>query len=475
MRLIAALSALGCFTMASAQPVPGKVWDLESCIALALKNSLDVQSAAVNLEQNELNYTQNKMNRLPDLNVNSGLYFQSGRSIDRFTNTYVQQTITSNNMQGNSNLVLFAGGQINNNIKFSKYYWLASEADLQNVEQNVSLNVSNLFLQVAQARELVHSYRENLLNTKTQLDKAEKQYAAGVINEGTVYSLKAQQATDESNIVNAQNQERTALTSLKLVLRLPFEQPFDIELPTAISEPPVAYHDSLSTIFDSAMVRRPDVRAAEMRLMAYEYRRKAVAGGLLPTLTASGNVSSVFSSSAKSITNVYYNEWQVSGRVQGSGTAVETPKWLYDTKSIAYGTQIKNNLGNWFGFSLSVPVFNKFQTSTNVKIADLDVVRYRIALERSKQNLYNEVVTAYNSFLSAYNRYKAAKLSYEAQNKNLDFVQKRFDAGQTSALDLQIAKASQSASRVNMVSVQYEYTFRRLVLDFYMGEKLSIK
>ena len=101
--------------------------------------------------------------------------------------------------------------------------------------------------------------------------------------------------------------------------------------------------------------------------------------------------------------------------------------------------------------------------------------RNRIAVERSKQNLYNEVVTAYNTFQTALNKLRANKASAQAQAKNLEFVQKKYDAGQTSTLDFQIAKASESAARVNLVSVQYEYMFRKLVLDYYMGQKLEIK
>ncbi len=416
------------------------------------------------------------MNRLPDLNASSGLYWQSGRSVDRFTNTYVQNTINSNNFQANSSIVIFGGGQINNTINYNKYLWLASEYDLTNVEQNISLNVANLFLQVAQARELIKSYGQNLENTKAQLDKAQKQYDAGVINEGNLLNMKAQKANDEANIVNAQNQERTALTSLKLLLRLPFEEPLDILIPPTGLAQPQTYPDSLTTIFDSAMVRRPDVKASQMRLNAYIFRRKAVMGALLPTLTGAANMSTVYSSSAKEVIGQpYYNEWQVYGRVFGTNDAVEVPKWQYNTKTIQYGTQLKNNFGNWFGFTLSVPVFNKFQSSTNVRVADLDIERYRIAYERSKQSLYNEVVTAYNNFESAMNRFKASKLSAEAQSKNLDFVQKRFDAGQASAVELQMAKATNSAAQVNLVSVQYEYIFRRLVLDFYMGQKLDLK
>ncbi len=476
MRLIILSTLILSTFSAFAQNMTGKVWDLQTCIDAAIKNSLDVQQSMLSVEQNELGFKQSKYNRLPDLNGSGGLYFQAGRSTDRFTNTNVTNNVTQNNYQLNSTLVLFAGGQLNNNIKYNKYNWMASEYDLINVEQNISLNVANLFLQVAQARELKKSYEQNLKNTTAQLDKAQKQFDAGVINEGNLLNMKAQEATDLSNIVTAENQERTALTSLKLLLRLPFEDKLDIEIPLTGSIIPQVYPDSLTVIFDSAMTKRTDVKASEMRLKAYMFRKKSIMGALLPSLTAAANLSTLYSSNAKTYLNPHYDEWQTTGRVVGQAVPnVETPKWLYDVNTINYGTQMKNNIGNWVGASLAVPIFTKFQNSTNVKVANLDVERYRIAYERSKQNLYNEVVTAYNSFLSAMNRLKASKLSLESQNKNLDFVQKRFDAGQAAAIDLQISKATQAAAQVSLLSVQYEYIFRRMVLDFYMGQKLELK
>jgi hypothetical protein len=36
-----------------------------------------------------------------------------------------------------------------------------------------------------------------------------------------------------------------------------------------------------------------------------------------------------------------------------------------------------------------------------------------------------------------------------------------------------MAKATEAMARVNLVSVKYEYIFRKMILDFYMGKKLE--
>lgn len=452
----------------------GKLWTLEQCIQHALDQSLDVREAQLAVEQAELRYEQSKLNMFPDLNGNAGQYYQSGRSIDRFTNTYVQKGISSSNYSLSSSMFLYAAGQVRNGIKSGKYTWLASEADLKTVEQNIALNVANLFLQIAQAKELVKSAGGNLENTNAQLDRAEKQYDAGTINEGMVLNLKAQKANDEATIINAENQEMTALVSLKMLLRIPFEEEFDIILPDLGTVLPEDYPASLVSIYASALSKRPEILAADMRVQSSIYYKKYTKGAMYPALSIGVNLGTVYSSNALYVRDTLLGEIVYIGRVKGTNQLVEAQRINYDLATIKYGEQLRNNFGQSFGLNLTVPIFGRYTERNNYRFASLDLERSKIGLERAKQTLYNEVVGVYTAYNSVSNRYKAASLSNEAQQLNLDFVQKRFDGGQSSATELQMAKASEFVSRINLVSVKYEYIFRKMILDFYMGKKLEL-
>lgn len=449
-------------------------YDLESCIQIAIQRSLDAEQARLGSDQSELNYKQAKYNMLPDFSAAAGQFYQSGRSIDRFTNTYAQQTIASNNFSASSSIILFAGGQLMNTEKASKYTWLASEYDVANTERNIGLSVSNYFLQIAQAKQQIASAENNLNNTKLQLERVQKQFEAGVGNEGNVLGLKAQLATDESNLILAKNQEITALTSLKLLLRLPAEQPFNILLPKTEAISAGKYAIDIQGIYDTAISHRPDVKAAELREIASAYRLKAVKGKYYPTLSVGGSLSSVFSSSAKEPIGIKASGYQTIGRVQGSNDLVEVPFTSYNTQTISFANQVKNNFGQSLGFNLSVPVFNKFNTETSVKLAGIDMEISKINSERARQNMYNEITTAYNAYESARTRFDAAIQSHKAQKLNLDFQQKRFDLGAGTFTDLQLARAAESTAMNTLISTRFEFIFRKLVLDYYMGKKLEL-
>ncbi|MBL7811763.1 MAG: TolC family protein [Bacteroidetes bacterium] len=452
----------------------GTAWTLENCIKQAVTHNLDIATSAVIQQQNKNLYQQSKFNKYPDLSFGAGQFVQSGRSLDRYTNQFVQTAIPSNNFQLSTSVTLFAGGQIRNNISQNKYLWLASEADMRNAEMNISLSVANFFLQVVQAKELVKSATETLNSTKAQLERAEKQYAAGAINEGGVLNLKAQKAGDEATLINAKNQEMNALSQLKMVMRVPQEQNFDVVVSEIGVVPAEDYPADMLTLYDSALKRRPDVESSELRTRAAEYRLKVAKGSMLPVLSLGGNLSTVYSGNAKMATGYNFLGWDTTGRVMGTSQWVEAPIWKVNTKTIAFSKQIQDNFGQSFGLNLNVPVWNKFNARTTKMNAGLELERARLNVERSKQTVYNEVVTAWNNFQSALKRYEANKSAHEAQKMNLDFVQKRYDAGQSSVFELQISRSAEAAARLNLVSVRYEYLFRRLVLDFYRGLDLKL-
>jgi len=456
-----------------AQNTPGKQWTLEACIAYALNHNLDVRQAELNTEQSHINYNQSKMNLLPDLNGSAGQYFQSGRNIDRFTNTAVQSTIKNNNFSLSTGVVLFAGGQLRNTVQSGKYSWLASDEDRQNIEMNVSLNVANIFLQIVQAKELVKSTQENINNTKAQLDKAQRQFDAGAINEGTIFNLKAQLANDELNLVNAQNQEITAKANLKMLLRIPVEDNFEITIPETGNFEAIEYPETVQTLYDSALAKRHDVLASEYRVESAVYRKKASFGSFLPTLTLGANLNTVYSSSAKEVSSFTLKDYTI-GRVQTTNEIVISQQPVYTLATTSFSKQLKNNFGQSLGVTMSIPIFNKLQAENNYKLALIDLERNKLNAEKTKQNLYNEIVGVYNAFESAQKRFLAAKLNHDAQQLNLNFIAKRYDGGLSSATELQIAKTMENASKVNEVSVKYEYIFRRMVLDYYAGKKLDL-
>jgi outer membrane protein len=64
---------------------------LDEEIAFALENNLDVKSSTLRAKTSGIEFKQTRNDRLPNLNANYSYGLNNGRSIDPFTNTYIDE------------------------------------------------------------------------------------------------------------------------------------------------------------------------------------------------------------------------------------------------------------------------------------------------------------------------------------------------------------------------------------------------
>ena len=131
--------------------------DLEQCIEIALENNLQLKRSIINEQLQKVGYNQSLLQQAPTLNVFSNYGNNYGRSIDPTTNTFISNNSNFSGISASSNMNLFSGFSVRNNIKRSKALLEKSVFDLENTKNNVMLSVVSAYLNV-------------LLNTDRQLD-----------------------------------------------------------------------------------------------------------------------------------------------------------------------------------------------------------------------------------------------------------------------------------------------------------------
>src|SRR5260221_4407799 len=100
--------------------ITGNKLTLQQCIETGIANNLPVLQSELQTQTAEVNLKQAKANRFPDLNgtVNHGI--NQGRSIDPFTNSFINQQVNYAGYGLSSGVTLFNGFAIQNNIKENK-------------------------------------------------------------------------------------------------------------------------------------------------------------------------------------------------------------------------------------------------------------------------------------------------------------------------------------------------------------------
>ena len=443
-----------------------QVYDLRRCIETAIENNIDIQLSELNVENADISYRQSLLNMAPNLSANGGQFYQSGRSIDRFSNQFVQKTVGNSSAQLQSNWLLYAGGSIRNTIKQRKKTLEAAHLDYQQVQQNIALNVVLTYLQCQQNKESWAAQQSNTQNAVRETKRIEKLYKAGATNQGALLAAQAQEAQATSLEVQSKNQYLNSILSLKNLMRLDHTEMLQLaDMTTAVPEY-VEFPIEVNELIDSALSHRPDYQASSKRSESMLYALKAAKGSLQPTLSVGANLSTVYSDNAIEITGAQISGTQPIGFVQGSGDIVEAPTFDYSTQTIGFGTQMRDNFGQSFGATLSVPIFNRLQTQTNIAQSRLALIQSKWNQKQIKQAVINDVVNAQQTFNSAATNYQALRSNYEAQSKNLDFVQKQFNLGQVSFYEVQQTKNQERQAYQQMLSAKYEAALRDIILQF---------
>lgn len=453
-----------------------KVWSLSECIDRAIEVNIDVQLSSISQEQNAINYQQSRWNLSPDLNFNGGQFYQSGRSIDRFSNQFVQETVGNSSVQLQSSWVVFAGGSLRQAVTRNAKLLKASEYDKQQTQQNIALSVALAYLQCLQAKELLTANELNIATLAQDEKRIATLFQLGAMNEGLLLSAKAQVAQARVQKIQTENQLKTSLLNLKNLLRIPYQEGFDI----AYSMPPapeyLEYPVPLITLLDSALNRRADYKAALLQTEASEVSIKMARAQLMPVISIGGSLSSIYSDKAQNITGYQMTGSRPIGYVSGSNEIVEAPVFSYQTRTIDFSHQMRDNFGQSFGANIGIPIFGKFKVQNEIKMAKLSWSQQQLAADRIKQNAITEISNAYQSFRNAAMAYQSQRENHEAQMKNLEFTQKRYENGQATFFEVQLAKNQELMAFQSFLSNKYEAAMRHLILDvLYQGNFQLIK
>jgi outer membrane protein len=126
-----------------------KVWSLQACVEQALSKNITVQQQILTTQSSKADYLQSKMALLPNLNANATNNWQTGFAINPATNLAKEGVAFRTNSFGlSSSMPLFSGFQNINNVRVQEERMKASEKDLEQTKNTITLNVCNAFLRV---------------------------------------------------------------------------------------------------------------------------------------------------------------------------------------------------------------------------------------------------------------------------------------------------------------------------------------
>ena len=429
------LTLLGAFQLQAQE-----TWDLQRCITHAIEHNLSIKlkEAARNQSEVELNTAQ--WSRMPNLNGNIGQSFNFGRALQA-DNTYGNRNTRNTNFSLGTNIPLFTGMQIPNNIALSKLNLKAATEDLAKAKEDISIQVASYFLQVLFNEELTKIARNQVALSQEQLDRKVAFFKNGKASEAEVLEAKSRLAQDQLSLVQAENNHQLALLDLSQMLELPTPENFRISVPdidgfTADLSMP-------EEVYAQAMMNKPAIKAAQYRLQGAEKSIKIAQSGYYPQLSFGAGIG----------TNYYH---------------------LSGIENAPFSTQWDQNMNKYLQFSLSIPIFNRFQTRNRVKSARIQYTALSWQLEESKKALYKEIQQAYYNALAAESKYKSSQSASESAEASFRLMSEKYANGKASATEYNEMRTAWMKALSDGVQAKFEFMYRSKILDFYKGVPLVL-
>lgn len=457
-------------------------WDLQKCIDYALDNNLSVQQSQLNIERAEIGLTQSKYALLPNLNAQATYGYNFGQRIDPFTNEFATERVGSSNLFMSSSLDIFNGFSKMNTIKRNEADLEASKYDLKTIQNDISLQLCLAYLQILRNKENAQIAQEQLTLTQSQVDRTQILVDAGQLPQGTLYDAQAQAAQEELNLVNAENAIVLARLNLTQIMQLSPQEAenFEIVTPNLSDEGTELLNKTAIDIYIRAKQEMPEIQAVEQRKTAAEYDLKVAGGNLYPNLSLSGSVGSGYSGANRVIVGQGTNVGFVPiGQVQGSGAPVLTiqEQTIYsdgDYKTKSFGDQLSDNFNQNLQLNLVIPIFNGLSARSNVNRAKINQLDAEIRYSQVSNQLRFDVENAYADAKAAMNSYIAAQKAVLALEESFGYAQVRYDEGVINTVQFNDIKTQYTNAQSSMTNSKYDFVFRTKILDFYMGNPITL-
>jgi len=473
---------LACMLGAMAFPTHAqsdRIWTLRECLEHAKEHNLSLQIAQLGLQSNDVALQRARAARLPNLNAGGNFTANFGYAINPFTNEFSSAGNQAFNLGLNSGVTLYNGGRLTQTINQASMNQRISELDLKQAEYDLALNISLAYLDILRNQELVKSAEVQLASNKEQRDRTDKLVKAGVNPMADLLQIESQIATDELNLINARNNVESSYLVLMQLLQLDASEPFGIsQVEVEVPENDI-FQYSVSEIYREAAGNLPGIQSADLQVESDAIGEKIAKTGLLPSLTASGNIGTGWASGRQLPTGetiTLFDTTSLAASFAGSeyqqisiANSFEDPIF----EDYTFQDQLTDNISASVSLGFSIPIYNRYQNSAAIQQAELSRVQSSLQADLARQQLQQDIQTAYVQARSSYSSYKATEKQIRSLELTFENAQKQFELGVLNSVDYLIAKNNLQRAQNDLVRSKYNYVFRVKVLDFYRGRPIG--
>ena len=422
--------------MASISAHAQKQWTLKDCIDYAMKNNITLKQAVLKKESATEDRKQSEAALLPSLTATTN---QSLGYSPWMEGVNVKKGSYSGTYGINAQWTVWNGGQNRNTVKSNELAEQQAELSAQETANSIQERIAQLYVQILYMNEAIEVNRQSLEASKKNEERGKTMLEVGKMSKADLAQLTAQRATDEYNLVAAQSNLANYKLQLKQLLEIT-DPSFDIAMPTANDEQALVAIPAMQSVYEQALLTRPEVKSQELAITKSEIAIKSAKAGYLPTVNLTGGVGTSTSSRSD-------NGW---------------------------GNQMKTNFDATVGVGVSIPLIDGRKNKTSVNKARIQREQALLSQQDVRKELYTTIEGFWLDAQSNQQKFRAAQVSVESEQQSYDLLSEQFQLGLKNIVELMNGKTNLLQAQQNKLQSKYTTILNIQLLKFYQGESIEL-
>jgi len=449
-----------------------KKWTLQECVEYALKNNISIKQSELDTKLVDIDKKLAVGNFLPNLNAGGSHSWNIGLNQNITTGLLENQTIQFTSASLNSSINIYNGLQNQNRLRRAKLAQTASLYQLSKMQDDISLNIANSYLEILFNKENLKVQQNQLANDEKQLIRSQEMVDIGIIPRGDLLDMKATVASDKQRVIVAENTLFLSRLSLAQLLTLEDFENFDtVDTDVDFKISPVLAQTP-EAIVQKANETRVEIKIAQANLDLASRDIKIAKGVLQPSITGfySFSTRASYSERVTGFTPNTANPFSVIAQVEGTGQNVLQQNFLpIFSKAAPLLDQFSDNKGHNFGLQLTIPVFNGFSARGNVERSKISFERNNNALKQAKLDLETNVYRSITDAKASLNTYESSLITMEARKEAFNYAKEKYAVGMMNAFDYNQSQTLFINAQSDVVRAKYDALFKMKIVEFYFG------
>ena len=417
-------------------------WTMQQCMQYAVEHNHEVKQAELKLDNYKAQKTNAVGSFLPYVDASIGAQYNFGRAIDPETNGYTDVSTFYNGYQLSASLPVFDGFSRFHALKAAKASELMGKSTLRKQQDQTALSVLQAFANVAYYDGLVKMADEKVEETTLLLKQTRLFEEVGRKSAADVAQVESQEAEAHYELTRQQNLYASALLELKKAMALPLSEELRLTKGKSFGKNNSGVELGMAEANSSLSTLHPELQTAQYQVQASKHEWRQARASLFPSLSLSAGLNTT-----------YY-------------------KTLHSETAASFRNQLKNNMGEFVGATVSIPLFNRLQTITNIRKAKNNYRIAQEALEQKQLELEKLSREAWQDWQGYLKQTVQMEKKVEADSIAYLLTKRQFEEGLSTAIDLHTTSTQLLKSKATLLQCQLMAMVKEQLVRYYRGEKI---